>query len=88
MHLRTWPTFSVVTSCASSSSRMCFFIPVSDMPKGSASSLIVALPEPEPFEDGAAGRVGEGCESGAVFVTHVIQPTTPPPYFFWKNTSL
>jgi hypothetical protein len=24
---------------------MCFFIPVSDMPKGSASSLIVALPE-------------------------------------------
>ena len=46
MHLRTRPTFSVVTSSASSSSRMCFFIPVSDMPKGSASSLIVALPEP------------------------------------------
>src|SRR5207244_11575358 len=43
MHLRTRPTFSVVTSCASSSNRMCFFIPVSDMPKGSASSLIVAL---------------------------------------------
>src|SRR6266498_2932552 len=39
MHLRTRPTFSVVTSCASSSSRMCFFIPVSDMPKGSARSL-------------------------------------------------
>src|SRR5439155_19498797 len=39
MHLRTRPTFSVVTSCASSSSRMCFFIPVSDMPNGSASSL-------------------------------------------------
>jgi hypothetical protein len=31
MHLRTRPTFSVVTSCASSSSRMCFFIPVSDI---------------------------------------------------------
>src|SRR5207237_84820 len=46
MHLRTRPTFSVVTSSASSSSRMCFFIPVSDMPKGSASSLIVALPGP------------------------------------------
>jgi hypothetical protein len=26
--------------------RMCFFMPVSDMPKGSASSLIVALPAP------------------------------------------
>src|SRR5207245_10164479 len=46
MHLRTRPTFSVVTSSASSSSRMCFFIPVSDMPKGSASSLIVAWPDP------------------------------------------
>ena len=46
MHLRTRPTFSVVTSSASSSSRMCFFIPVSVIPKGSASSLIVALPEP------------------------------------------
>jgi hypothetical protein len=29
------------------------------MPKGSASSLIVGA---EPFEDGAAGRVGEGRE--------------------------
>src|SRR5262249_12025816 len=28
MHIRTRPTFSVVTSCASSSSRTCFFIPV------------------------------------------------------------
>src|SRR5207302_9170972 len=46
VHLRTRPTFSVVTSSASSSSRMCFFIPVSDMPKGPASSLIVALPAP------------------------------------------
>src|SRR5947209_19338764 len=46
MQLRTRPTFSVVTSSASSSSLMCFFIPVSDMPKGSASSLIVARPEP------------------------------------------
>src|SRR5437764_9276019 len=44
MHLRTRPTFSVVTSSASSSRRMCFFIPVSDMPKGPASSPIVALP--------------------------------------------
>jgi len=33
MHLRTRPTFSVVTSSASSSSRMCFFMPVSDMQK-------------------------------------------------------
>ena len=56
MQLRTRPTFSVVTSCASSSSRMCFFIPVSDMPKGSASSLIVALPEPS--RSRTARRVG------------------------------
>src|SRR4051812_48481195 len=56
MHLRTRPTFSVVTSCASSSSRMCFFIPVSDMPKGSASSLIVALPLPS--RSSTARRVG------------------------------
>jgi hypothetical protein len=41
---------------------MCFFIPVRDMPKGSASSLIEALPAPESFEYGAAGRVGEGGE--------------------------
>src|SRR5581483_2489030 len=40
MHVRTRPIFSVVTSSASSSSRMCFFIPVSDMPNGAASSLI------------------------------------------------
>src|SRR4051812_10242004 len=46
VHLRARPTFSVATRFASSSSRMCFFIPVSDMPKGSASSLIVALPAP------------------------------------------
>src|SRR6185437_1803487 len=46
MHLRTRPTFSVVTSSACSSSRTCFLIPVSDMPNGSASSLIVALPAP------------------------------------------
>ena len=35
---------------------MCFFIPVSDMPKGSASSLIVALPEPS--RSRTARRVG------------------------------
>jgi hypothetical protein len=46
VHLRARPIFSVVTSSASSSSRMCFFIPVSDMANGSASSLIVALPAP------------------------------------------
>src|SRR4029079_14830497 len=46
MHLRARPTFSVVTSSACSSSRTCFLIPVSDMPNGSASSLIVALPAP------------------------------------------
>jgi hypothetical protein len=56
MHLRKRPTFSVVTSSASSSSRTCFFIPVSDMPKGSASSLIVALPEPS--RSRTARRVG------------------------------
>src|SRR5207247_5203860 len=33
VHLRAGPIFSVVTSSASSSSRMCFFIPVSDMPE-------------------------------------------------------
>src|SRR4051812_28393299 len=46
MHRRTRPTFSVVTSSASSSSRTCFFMPDSDIPNGSASSLIVALPAP------------------------------------------
>src|SRR5205814_1962985 len=56
MHLRARPTFSVVTSSASSSSWMCFFIPVSDMPKGSASSLIVALPVPS--RSRTARRVG------------------------------
>ena len=35
---------------------MCFFIPVSDMPNGSASSLIVALPEPS--RSSTARRVG------------------------------
>src|SRR5207253_1507579 len=35
VHLRARPTFSVATRLASSSSRICFFIPVSDMPKGS-----------------------------------------------------
>src|SRR5436190_10318910 len=56
VHLRARPTFSVVTSCASSSKRMCFFIPVSDMPNGSASSLIVALPVPS--RSSTARRVG------------------------------
>jgi hypothetical protein len=37
---------------------MCFFIPVSDMPKGSASSLIVALPAPS--RSSTARRVGFG----------------------------
>src|ERR671934_1972102 len=56
VHLRTRPTFSVATRFASSSSRMCFFIPVSDMPNGSASSLIVALPAPS--RSSTARRVG------------------------------
>src|SRR5438067_7294966 len=56
MHRRTRPTFSVVTSSASSSSRTCFFIPVSDMAKGSASSLMVALPPPS--RSSTARRVG------------------------------
>jgi len=43
VHLRARPIFSVVTSSAPSSRRMCFFIPVSDTPERSASSLIVAL---------------------------------------------
>ena len=60
MHLRTRPIFSVVTSSASSSSRMCFFIPVNDMPKGPASSLTVALPAAEPLEHGAPSGIGEG----------------------------
>src|SRR6478735_1537019 len=56
MHVRIRPTFSVVTSSASSSSRTCFRIPVSDMPNGSASSLIVALPAPS--RSSTARRVG------------------------------
>ena len=43
---RARPTFSVVTSPASSSTPTCFFRPVSEMPNGSASSEIVALPRP------------------------------------------
>src|SRR6187431_779403 len=56
VQLRTRPTFSVVTSCASSSTLTCFFIPVNDIPKGSASSLIVALPAPS--RSRTARRVG------------------------------
>src|SRR4051794_5085862 len=63
MHLRTRPIFSVVTSSAASSSRMCFFIPVSDMPKGSASSLIVALPEPSRSRTARRGGAGRGGEA-------------------------
>src|SRR4051812_1257567 len=63
MHLRTRPTFSVVTSSASSSSRTCFFIPVSDMPKGSASSLIVARPSPS--RSRTARRVGSARAANA-----------------------
>src|SRR4051794_4141695 len=63
LHLRTRPTFSVVTSSASSSRRMCFFIPVSDMPNGSASSLIVAVPEPS--RSSTARRVGSARAANA-----------------------
>ena len=62
MHLRTRPTFSVVTSSASSSSRMCFFIPVSDMPKGWSEFAHRRAAGAEPFEHGAAVRVGQGGE--------------------------
>src|SRR3954451_4161168 len=56
MQLRTRPIFSVVTSSASSSRRTCFFIPVRDMPKGSASSLMLAAPAPS--RSRTARRVG------------------------------
>src|SRR5919201_2764122 len=65
VHTRTRPTFSVVTSCASSSSRMCFFIPVSDMPKGSARSLIVALPAPSRSSTARRVRAERGAEARA-----------------------
>ena len=55
--------FSVVTSSASSSSRTCFFIPVRDMPNGSASSLIVALPKPS--RSRTARRVGSARAANA-----------------------
>ena len=42
---------------------MCFFIPVSDMPKGSASSLIVALPGPS--RSSTARRVGSASAANA-----------------------
>src|ERR671937_152818 len=63
VHLRARPTFSVATRFASSSSRMCFFIPVSDIPKGSASSLIVALPTPS--RSSIARRVGSARAANA-----------------------
>src|SRR4051794_34713948 len=63
VHLRTRPIFSVVTSSASSSSRTCFFIPVSDMAKGSASSLIVAPPSPS--RSRTARRVGSARAANA-----------------------
>ena len=68
MHLRTRPTFSVVTSSASSSSRTCFFIPVSDMPKGSASSLIVALADP------TRRAVLERLGAGSATVSELAEP--------------
>jgi len=70
MHLRTRPTFSVVTSSASSRSRTCFFIPVSDMPNGCASSLIVALPEPS--RSTTARRVGSAraAKARSIFVEY------------------
>jgi len=42
---------------------VCFFIPVSDMPKGSASSLIVARPEPS--RSRTARRVGSARAANA-----------------------
>src|SRR5215211_1385775 len=63
VHLRTRPIFSVATRFASSSSRTCFFIPVRDMPKGSASSLIVALPAPS--RSSTARRVGSARAANA-----------------------
>src|SRR3954469_6383378 len=53
---RVRPTFCVATSSAASSTRTCFFIPVSEMPNGSASSVIVALPVPS--RSSTARRVG------------------------------
>src|SRR5919202_5760018 len=53
---RERPTFAVATRVASSSRRTCFFIPLNDIPKGSASSLIVALPAPS--RSRTARRVG------------------------------
>src|SRR5919199_3170538 len=69
VHLRTRPTFSVVTSSASSSKRTCFFIPVSDMPNGSASSLIVALPAPSRSSTARRG----GSERAAKARSTVVQ---------------
>ncbi len=56
MHLRPRPTFSVVTSSASSSSPMCFFIPVSDMPNGSASEAHLTIRRYLPILAGVARR--------------------------------
>jgi hypothetical protein len=50
------PTFSAVTSRASSSTRTCFFIPVSEIPNGCASSVMLALPCPS--RSSTALRVG------------------------------
>ena len=56
VQLRVRPSFWVATRFASTSRRMCFLSQLSDMPKGSASSLIVALPWPS--RSRTARRVG------------------------------
>jgi hypothetical protein len=56
------PIFSAATRFASSSSRMRFFVPVSDMPNGFRRVADRRVAGAEPFRARPAGRVGEGRE--------------------------
>src|SRR5581483_11219472 len=63
---RARPTFSVTTRPASSRTRTCFFIPVSEMPNGAARSPIVAGPDPS--RSTTARRVGSPRAANALSI--------------------
>ena len=65
MHLRTRPTFSVVTSSRLLEQPDVLLHPGQRHAEGLGELADRRTAGTEPFEDGAARRVGEGCE-GAV----------------------
>ena len=63
MHLRTRPTFSVVTSSAVLEQPDVLLHSGQRHAEGLGQLADRRAAGAEPFEDGAAGRVGEGCKS-------------------------